>query len=137
MKNIFIMLGLLMTAGLSSAWGAIQTIEEPIVYYQAPESVSVSTSAFTNVTSTTTRMRFLSAILIDNPSSNSAKMYGHLGDCTSTSVATSVLGPVEIAPGSNGGFIRLAEDVCLWLISLHTSAENVTVQGVKQNPRSN
>jgi hypothetical protein len=132
------LVGIIMWLGTAFApalsYAQIGTIEQPIVGVAAPERVLVSTYQYTNVITTTTRaLSGLSAVLIDVPASNSAAMYGHVGNCTSTAVSVSLtLGPIEIQPSSNGGFILLPEDMCLWLVSLHTSVEYVTVQGVKQ-----
>lgn len=117
----------------NKAGAAIDTIEQPISGFSAPEAVSISTYAYVNATSAAVRIADLSGILIDNPSTNTATMHGHVGNCTSTAISTStVKGPIEIAPTTNGSFIPLAEYECLWLVSRNTSAENVTVQGIKQ-----
>lgn len=116
------------------AWAAVDNIEAPIKRWTTPVSVSVSTSSYTNVISTTTRALYgITAILIDNPSTNTGIVHGHIGNCTSTAVSTStVKGPIEIAPSSNGGSIGLSDDECIWLVSRHTSAESVTIQAVSQ-----
>lgn len=123
----------LVGACVVTAIAATDTIEQPIVSYSTPIAVSVSVSAYTNVTAASTRISGMTAILIDNPSTNSAAVHGHVGNCTSTAVSiTDVKGPIEIAPSSNGGYIALAEDACLWLVSRHTAAESITIQGVSQ-----
>ena len=115
------------------AYAATDVIQAPIFGASVPVAVSVSTSQYTNVTSSSTRISELSAVLIDNPSTNSATVHGHVGSCFSTTVSTSaVKGPIEIPPANSGGFIALSEGQCLWLVSRNTSAESVTVQGVKQ-----
>lgn len=118
----------------SFAYAATETIEQPIASFAAPEAISISTYAYTLALSTTARtVPGLTALLIDNPASNSATVYGHIGNCTSTDVSTvTVKGPIEIAPSSNGGYIGVAADACLWLISKHTSSEAVTAQGISQ-----
>ena len=130
MKRILMVLA--MTLGVGSAV-AVDVIELPIVSQAAPEAVLVSTSTYTNVTSTMTRAIELSSVLLDNPTDNTAVMHGHVGNCTSTAVSTvTVKGPIEIAPSTNGGYISLANDRCLWMVSHAASAEYLTVQGVQQ-----
>ena len=133
MKRLIAAAGLLL-AGHILARAATDVIEQPIAGHSDPVAVAVSTYAYTNVTSASTRIRYMSAVIVDNPSTNNASMHGHVGDCSSTSVSTSaVKGPIEIAPSSNGGYILLAEDECLWLVSRYTVAsESATVQGVRQ-----
>lgn len=134
MKKILVMSAILLGIGyFEKVQAAMDTVEMPIVSHSPAILMSVSTSAYTNVSSSTVRIANLAAVLIDNPSTNSAIMHGHIGNCTSTSVSTStVLGPIELAPSLGGGIIGIAEDECLWLISRHTSAENVMIQGVAQ-----
>lgn len=131
MKKILLAFGLWVVS--VPAFAAIEVSEYPIVGFGTPQAVSVSTSAYTNVTSTNVRISNLAAILIDNPSTNSAAVHGHIGNCTSTAVSISaVTGPIEIHPGAGGGYILLAADACLWLVSRHTSAESIMLQGTHQ-----
>lgn len=135
MKNLLwfgAVLGLLALAGPARTQTSV--ITQPIAGHATPEAVSVATHAYTNVTSTQTRLDQMSALLIDNPSTNTATMHGHIGNCTSTAMSTTTFkGPIELAPSASGGFLALAADECLWLISRHASApENVMVQGVRQ-----
>lgn len=130
MKRILMVLALALGVGSAAA---VDVIELPIVAQAAPEAVLVSTSAYTNVTSTMTRVIELSALLLDNPADNTAIMHGHIGNCTSTAVSTvTVKGPIEIAPSTNGGYIGIASDRCLWMVSHAASAEYLTVQGIQQ-----
>lgn len=110
--------------------------QQPIMQVSSPTAVSVSTSQYTNATPSGVRTMTttLNLILIDNPSTNTATVHGHIWNCTSTSFSTSTIkGPIEIAPASNGGYIALPSDMCLWLVSRHTAAETVYVQGASQN----
>lgn len=133
MKNLWIaVLGL----GLSLAAPAsaqINTITQPISGVTAPEAISVATHAYTNVVSTTARaLADMSGILIDNPATNTASVFGHVGNCTSTPVPTTIRGPFELSPSASGGFLALPADSCLWLISRAASAESVVVQSLRQ-----
>ena len=114
--------------------GGVDVISAPIARHGTPEAVSISTSAYTKV-APTTRLNLVTALLIDNPSTNTSTVHGHIGNCTSTSVSTStVKGPIEIAPSSNGGEIDLLNEECVWLVSRNGSsgAESVTIQPVSQ-----
>lgn len=114
-----------------NVFAAVETIERGVATYGTPTAVSVSTSAYTNVTPVSVRINTMSGVLIDNPSTNTGTVHGHIGNCTSTSISTStVKGPIEIAPGNSGGDIDMDSDVCLWLVSRHTSAETITIQAV-------
>lgn len=103
--------------------------EAPIKDVGTPVTVSISTSTLTKVPTSQTSGRM--GIFIDSPSSNSARTVGFLGDCSSTALASTIR-PIEIAPGTNTTYIGIREDVCLWLLSLNTSAESVHYQEVKQ-----
>ena len=133
MKKILMTVAFI-TVMRAMASAAMDTIEYPIVGHSPAILVSVSTfAAYTNVSSSTVRIVNMSAVLVDNPSTNSGTMFGHIGNCTSTSVSTStVKGPIEIPPQAAGGIIGIAEDECIWLMSRHTSAENIMIQGVSQ-----
>ena len=128
MRNIFIasMFGLFLT---TYADAAVPTAEAPVNGYGTPVTVSISTSTLTMVPTSQTSGRM--GIFIDNPASNSAVMVGFFGNCTSTALASTIR-PIEIAPSSNSTYLPMREDVCLWLISLHTSAQNIHYQEVKQ-----
>lgn len=122
----------LLCAGM--AYAGSPTIEDPIYRYGTPTAVLVSTGSYTKVPATSS-LSHRTALLVDNTSTNTAIMHGHIGNCTSTSVSTStVLGPIEIAPSTNGGIIPIGSgsDVCLWIVTRHTSAENITVQEISQ-----
>ena len=117
---------------------ATDTAELPIARYSAPYEILVSTWQYTNVVSADVRaVAELGGIILDNPLTNSKAVRGHFGGCSSTSVSTStVRGPLEIPPSSNTNVIRLASDVCLWLLSTYdVQGESVTVQGYSQYRR--
>jgi len=121
-------------ASVAVSYGEVDTVELGISAHGTPMAILVSTSAYTNVTPASVRTLVdMTAVLIDNPSTNTGTMHGHIGGCTSTSVSvTDVKGPIEIAPSSNGGSIGIADDQCIWMVSRHTSAEYLTIQAVEQ-----
>lgn len=103
--------------------------ENSITSVGTPTTVSISTSAWTKVPATST-LSSRNGLAVSLPASATAVMVGHFGGCTSTAVATTVR-PMELAKGSFI-FVPVSNDVCLWLLSLNTSAENVHVQEIKQ-----
>lgn len=136
MKKILLIVGLAL-GGAAPSHAAVDTLELGISSATIPQAISVSTSAYTNVTpaASKTLAPGITAVLVDNPSTNTGTMHGHIGNCTSTAVSIStVKGPIEIPPSASGGYFRLAFDECLWLVSRHTSAESVTVQGITERP---
>jgi hypothetical protein len=58
-------------------------------------------------------------------------MVGHFGGCTSTAVATTVR-PMEYAKGNGFTLVPVQDGICLWLLSIHSAAESVHVQEIKQ-----
>lgn len=117
----------------SSVAGAVDSFELPISSVTAPAAVSVSSSAWTNVTPAAVKLQFMSGILIDNPSTNNAAMHGFISDCTTPTASTvTIKGPIELPTANSGGFVSITEEMCLWLVGRHTAAESVMVQGVKQ-----
>lgn len=117
-----------------TAYGAPPVAEAPIKDYGTPVTVSISTdtgaaAAWTKIPTSQTSGRM--GIFLAIPSGNSGDILGHLGNCTSTAIATSIR-PLQYARGSNSPLIPLREDVCLWLITSHTSAESVHYQEIKQ-----
>lgn len=106
------------------------TKELSIGAFGTPHTISVSTSAWTKVPSSTTLNR-RTGYIVSNPATNSANMVAHLGNCSSTTIATTVR-PQEILKGNGFVFEPNDANVCLWMLSLHTSAENVHVQEVAQ-----
>lgn len=103
--------------------------EAPVNGYGTPATISISTSTLTMVPTTQTTGRI--GIYLDNPATNNARVVGFIGNCTSTALASTIR-PIEIAQATNSSYFPLRDDVCLWLISLHTSAENIHIQEVKQ-----
>lgn len=132
MKKLIAGLFVSMIAGVAMA--ATDIIQYPMVSFGTPTAVTISSSVYTNATPVAARISGLTAVLIDVPSTNSNIVHGHLGNCTSTAISTStVKGPIEIAPSAMGGYVALAEDICLWMVTRNTSGSDViTVQGVSQ-----
>ncbi len=105
--------------------------EAPVLGYGTPATVAISSTTMTKIPTSQTSGRI--GIFLDNPATNSQRIVGFIGDCTSTAIATTVR-PLEFSPGNNSAYIPIREDVCLWLLSLDTSAStaNVHYQEVKQ-----
>lgn len=105
-----------------------KVMESPWSSYGTPTTVSISSSAWTAVP-TTSSLSGRRAILVSIPASASASDFAHIGGCTSTDVATTVR-PMEL---TKGGFytLPLGDRDCLWVMTLHTSAQNLHVQEVK------
>lgn len=112
-------------------YAAPPVAEAPINGYGTPVTVAISSTTLTMVPTSQTSGRM--GIFFDNPNTNTGRMVGFYGNCTSTSLA-STLRPIEIAPSTNSTYIPLREDVCLWLIDLNTGAasENAHYQEIKQ-----
>ena len=136
MKKIIytaILFGLILSpfAVMALEWGSGGgSSNETIKSYGTPATISISTSAWTKVPAATA-LSARAGFVVSLPASASANMVGHFGDCTSTAVATTVR-PIELVKGNGFTFIPLRSDVCLWLLSIHTAAENMHVQEVTQ-----
>lgn len=124
----YIITGIVISFMALVVYSAPLVVEAPVKGYGTPTTVSISTSTWTQIPTSQTSGRL--GVFVDNPNGNSV-MVGHIGDCSSTSIATTVR-PIEIAASSNSSYIPLREDVCLWLLSLASSAESVHYQEVKQ-----
>ncbi len=112
----------------------LEIIDAPIARHGTAEAISIATNTYTKV-APTTRLSLQTTLLIDNPSTNTSTVHGHIGNCTSTSISTTtVKGPIEIAPASNGGYVQILSDECIWLVSRNggSGAESVTIQPVSQ-----
>ena len=133
MKN-FALTALLVCGLAATALAGPDALEIPISSYSAVTSVSVSTSAWTNATPAEVRLTDLWAVLVDNPSTNSAIMHGHLWGCASapTASTSTYKGPIELTAADPAYELHITEDLCLWLVSRHTAAESVMVQGVRK-----
>lgn len=127
MKRLFLSVALFGLAKLASA--APLVAEAPVKDYGTPVTVALSTSAFTKIPTSQTSGRM--GVFIDAPSTNTAAVAGFFGNCTSTALATTIR-PIAISPSTNSTYISLREDVCLWLISLHTATESIHYQEVMQ-----
>lgn len=125
----FVTLSVVSMLFVGKCFAAPPVAEAPISSYGTPVTISISTSTLTQVPSTTTTGRI--GIFVDAPASNSARVVGFFGNCTSTALASTIR-PIEIAPATNTTYFPLRDDVCLWLLSLNTSAESIHYQEVKQ-----
>ena len=131
MKTI-VFLSFLFLSVCASAAG-VPTVEQPINGYGTPTTVAVSTTSFTKVPTSQTSGRF--SVYVSMPVTNTASIVGHFGNCSSTSIANSVAGPIQITTTTfKSERFDIREDVCLWLLSLSTSAssENIHYQETKK-----
>lgn len=106
--------------------------ESPIAAYGTPVTIAISSNTITKVPSSQLSGRF--GIYISNPSTNAGDVAGFFGNCSSTALASTIR-PIVISTRSVVGmdYIPMREDVCLWLISIPTSAatQNIHYQEVK------
>lgn len=117
MKQIILVLGFIATASYCRA--ATPVAEAPIKSYGTPVTISISSTTLTMVPSSQTSGRL--GIFFDNPNTNTGKVVGFFGNCTSTSNAPTIR-PIEISPSTNSTYISMREDVCLWLVNTNTAA---------------
>lgn len=115
----------------SVVYGAPPVAEAPVKSYGTPVTIAISSTTLTQVPSSQTSGRI--GIFFDNPFTNTGRIVGFYGNCTSTALANTIR-PFEIAAGNNSSFIPMREDVCLWLLDTNTAAasENVHYQEVIQ-----
>jgi len=129
MKKICLALLLSLVPSISFARGVA---EEPVREISTAFTVSVSTSDWTKTTGfgvATTRAR-RAGIKCSNPATNNAAVVGILSIGTPSEATT--VRPIEIQTGENP-FIPAGDSIDLYLLSLHTSAENVHCQEVGQD----
>jgi len=130
MKKVLLVLGGVICFSWN-IYAAQPVAEAPVNGYGTPVTIAISSTTLTMVPSSQTSGRM--GIFIDNPSTNTGNMVGFLGNCTSTSVASTIR-PIELSPSANTAFIPAREDVCLWLLDTNTAAasENLHYQELKQ-----
>ena len=130
MKKLLLAFGFIMFWKVF-AHAAPPVAEAPVKDYGTPVTVAISSTTLTQVPTSQASGRM--GIFIDNPNTNSSRIVGFFGNCTSTALASTIR-PLEIAPGNNSTYFSMREDVCLWLLSLDTAAStaNVHYQEVKQ-----
>lgn len=122
MRKVILILGLCLFA--SKAHAAPPVAEAPVRNYGTPATVSISSTTLTKVPTSQTSGRV--GIFLDNPNTNAQPVVGFYGNCTSTSLASTIR-PFEINPSANTSFIPMREDVCLWLLSLDTATSSESV----------
>lgn len=108
---------------------AVSTQELSFSAFGTPTTLSVSTSAWT-LAPAASSLTSRTGVTVSVPASNTANIVAHVGDCPSTAVAISVR-PMELIRGNGFTFFPVNNDACVWLLSLHTAAENVHVQEFK------
>lgn len=127
------LMGFTLMAGLAvnSFAGKPLVADAPISGVGTAATISVSITVWTLVPTSQTDGRV--GILVNNPSTNSAAMVGVLSaDCDGSITTATTVRPLEFATSTDFTFIPVNDDVCLYLLSLNGSAENVHVQDVKQ-----
>lgn len=127
MKKIVFVLGLIAAASASQA--ATPVAETPVKSFGTPVTISIDNSTLTKVPSSQASGRV--GIFLDSPATNSGKIVGFFGNCTSTALANTIR-PIEVSPTSNSSYFSMREDVCLWLITTNASPESVHYQEVIQ-----
>lgn len=128
MKLLLALAGLFLSGSVYA--GKPLVAEAPINAVGAGTTVSISTSAWTKVpASGNTSGR--TGIKVCNPSGNSATMYGVISSNSSSPTEATTVRPIEIQAGENP-LIPIADNLYLYLLSVHTGAENAHVQEVKQ-----
>lgn len=130
MRKLILLALTLAVLPLSGAFAAKPLVAEaPITDYGTPVTVSVSSFTLTQIPTSQTAGR--TGIFLDVPSTNTGNLVGHFGNCSAAAVAATIR-PLEVPPSASSVFIPIAPNVCLWVITTHTSAENVHYQEVKQ-----
>lgn len=104
-------------------------VERPIKACADPTTLSVSTSAWTQAPATSNCVS-RTIVVVSNPATNSAAIAAYTENSTTASVAITIR-PMEIAAGSILT-IHLQDNDYLFLVALHTSAENVHIQEYRQ-----
>lgn len=109
---------------------ALSVNDKPVYDVTVATTVSVSTSAWTRVPPTwadNTESRL--GVEVSNPKTNNATIVGVISISTyvaGVSEATTIR-PIELEAGENELF-KIGSKLYLYLLSLHTSAENVHIQ---------
>lgn len=130
MKRLLLFCSLIGIVRAHAFAAASLVTETPIKDYGTPVTISISSSTLTMVPSSQVSGRI--GVFIDNPATNTGRIVGFFGNCTSTALASTIR-PIEISPGNNTSYFPIREDVCLWLITTNTAAaENAHYQEVKQ-----
>lgn len=122
-----ILFGVLFLAGVSYAAPRVE--EMPITEVGTATTVPISTYVWTAVPAATS-LTSRSGLLVSVPASSNANVVGVLINCGDTAPATTIR-PIEIVKGNGFTPFSIDQGVCLQLLSLHTSAENVHVIEVK------
>lgn len=103
--------------------------------FYAPATVGISTSAWTRIPSTSTVTSVGSrrvGLYFNLPATASANMVGLFDSCSTTfSAVATTIRPLEFIRTEGSYFIPMTPSVCLYLLSLHTSAENIHYQEVR------
>lgn len=117
--NIIIFCCWLLLLGASSAFG------DRAKFHRLGTSgnVSVSTSSWTAVPSTSSVDASRLGVMIDSYDTNSANML--IQFTTSTTISKSTSTGITLKPADEPWTLEFSRDIYIWAISLHTSAENI------------
>lgn len=129
MKKTILLCGLMVVCGVTAKagmWGREVSISEG----GTSTTVSISTSAWTKVPAASSLAR-RAGMVVSVPSTNNANVVGDLGSCSGYSSATSIR-PLEFVKGAGFILVPIDDNLCLYLLSLHTAAENVHVKEIRQ-----
>lgn len=124
-----LILGCFLLAIAAVVYSAPPVAEAPIKTVGTPVTVAISSTTLTKIP--TSQMSGRAGIFVSNPPQNTQAISGFFGDCTSTSLAATIL-PIEIVPSTgtlvtNNRYFPIREDVCLWLISRNIAAATANI----------
>lgn len=124
-----LLIGLVLMAGLGVSANAAAPAfrEQSYTAVGTGTTVPISTSAWTKVP-TTSSLTGRTEICLDLPAAASANMSGIISSDSSTPVEATTVRPIEIVKGEQDRCFDVGDGLYLYLLSLHTGAENVHVQ---------
>jgi hypothetical protein len=125
-KNLIVGLGLLLVACGAKA-AAMPVRIQSYTAVGTATTVSISTSAWTKVP-TTSSLTGRTEVCVDLPASASAGMVGIISSNSSTPAEAITVRPIEIVKGEQDRCYDVPDGLYLYLLSLHTGAENAHVQ---------
>lgn len=127
LKKLFIGLVLMAGLGVSANAAAPAVREQSFTAVGTGTTVSISTSAWTKVP-TTSSLTGRTTICLDLPAAASANMAGIISSVSSTPAEATTVRPIEVIRGEPDRCIDIGDGLYLYLISLHSAAESVHVQ---------
>lgn len=115
--------------GMASAAGAPAPAvrEQSYTAVGTATTVSISTSAWTKVP-TTSSLTGRTEVCIDLPAAATANMSATISTSSVIPGEATTVRPIEIVKGEMDRCVQIGDALYLWVISLHTGAENLHVQ---------